>query len=264
MFFYAVSDVLDEFLVISDAIRLLIKDVPIILGMGLLVWGMVKWADKRTEREEELARLNDRLETFASVVSHDLRNPLSVAQGYTERAQEETDDIQSLNWVKESLERMDSLIEELLTIARQEEIVKETDSVALEAVTKDAWKTAETKDATLAVEDTVKLEIDQSRVQQLLENLFRNAVDHGSTNVLVTVGAIEDTGFFVEDTGSGVPEDQRDNIFEYGYTTADDGTGFGLAIVKEIVEAHSGSVSVTEGETGGARFEIRSIDMATQ
>jgi signal transduction histidine kinase len=63
-------------------------------------------------------------------------------------------------------------------------------------------------------------------------------------------------GFAVEDDGSGLPERDREEIFEHGYTTADDGTGLGLAIVREIADAHGWSVSVGESDFGGARFEF--------
>jgi signal transduction histidine kinase len=50
-------------------------------------------------------------------------------------------------------------------------------------------------------------------------------------------------------------------VFEQGYSTADDGTGFGLSIVREIVEAHGWEITVTEGANGGARFEIAGVDV---
>jgi signal transduction histidine kinase len=64
-------------------------------------------------------------------------------------------------------------------------------------------------------------------------------------------------GFAVADDGPGIPEDERDDVFDHGFTTAEDGTGFGLAIVERIAQAHGWSVSVTEGRDGGARFEFR-------
>lgn len=93
---------------------------------------------------------------------------------------------------------------------------------------------------------------------QLLENLFRNAVEHGGPDVTVEVGALED-GFFVEDDGPGIPSDARDEVFDVGYSSADDGSGFGLSIVRRIATAHGWDISVTEGTDGGARFEITDV-----
>ena len=76
----------------------------------------------------------------------------------------------------------------------------------------------------------------------------------------VTVGAIDSDGFYVEDDGPGIPADTRETVFDHGYTTSETGTGFGLPIVNEIVEAHGGTISVLEGHDGGARFEIRDLE----
>ena len=84
----------------------------------------------------------------------------------------------------------------------------------------------------------------------------RSDADDG-TEVTVRVGALPDgTGFYVEDDGPGIPPGERDQVFESGYTTSEDGTGFGLAIVRTIVEAHDWSIEVTDGREGGARFEV--------
>jgi signal transduction histidine kinase len=74
----------------------------------------------------------------------------------------------------------------------------------------------------------------------------------------VTVGDL-DGGFYVEDDGPGVPEDDRESVFTAGYSTADDGTGFGLSIVKQVTDAHGWSIALTESGAGGARFEITGV-----
>jgi len=60
----------------------------------------------------------------------------------------------------------------------------------------------------------------------------------------------------VADTGSGIPESARSEIFDAGYSTADDGTGFGLRIVVQIAKAHGWEVSVAESKEAGARFDV--------
>jgi signal transduction histidine kinase len=75
--------------------------------------------------------------------------------------------------------------------------------------------------------------------------------------VTVTVGDLaDDAGFFVADDGPGIPPDERETVFEAGHSTAPDGTGFGLAIVDGIADAHGWTVRVTDSATGGARFEF--------
>jgi signal transduction histidine kinase len=77
--------------------------------------------------------------------------------------------------------------------------------------------------------------------------------------VTVTVGDL-DGGFYVADDGPGIPPDERDDIFDAGYSTSVEGTGFGLNIVQRIADAHDWSVDVTESQSGGARFEITGVD----
>jgi signal transduction histidine kinase len=93
----------------------------------------------------------------------------------------------------------------------------------------------------------------------LLENLLGNALRHGGADVTVAVGSLDD-GFYVADDGPGIPEADRDAVFDSGYSTAAEGTGVGLAIVQQVVDAHDWSISVTESETGGTRFEITGVE----
>jgi signal transduction histidine kinase len=221
-------------------------------------------------RERTLERQNERLDQFASIVSHDLRNPLNVAQGHLDLARSNCEcDADALDRVEQSHERMSRMIDELLSLARHGNIVGDTVPVELREVAEAAWSNVDTGEATLFVEGDRDLVADRERFVELLENLFRNAVEHGSTSphshareearehagpaVSVTVGTWDD-GIFVADDGPGIPEAEREQVFESGYTTARDGTGFGLTIVEQIAEAHGWSVEVVDDE--GARFEF--------
>ena len=290
-------------------------------------------------RQRELERQNERLESFVSVVSHDLRSPLAVAKGNVELAREERDG-KLLKNANEALDRMAALIDDLLTLARKGERVSDLEAVALRPVAESCWNSVETAEATLRVETDRTIRADRSRVRQLLSNLYRNAVEHSSTssrpkaddaesedasepsvadasedaaehsstssrpeaddagsenasepsvadapedavehsstsppsqaredagerggeNVTVTVGNLAD-GFYVADDGPGLPESDRDRIFESGFTTDDEGTGFGLSIVSEIAEAHGWTVAAADGADGGARFEITGVEV---
>jgi signal transduction histidine kinase/CheY-like chemotaxis protein len=240
------------------------------------VRGLIGITQRITERkraQQELERQNERLEEFASVVSHDLRNPLNVAQGWVAEAREESSD-PHLDRVADALDRMEELIDDLLALARTGQPVEETDDVDLAVMCEGCWVTVETAAASLVVEADRTIRADRGRLRQLLENLFRNAVEHGSTSnqsesddaaegaeegVTVTVGMLED-GFYVADDGLGIPEAEREDVFERGYTTARSGTGFGLSIVSEVADAHGWEVRVTDSETGGARFEFTGVE----
>ncbi|MFB6141771.1 MAG: histidine kinase N-terminal 7TM domain-containing protein [Halorientalis sp.] len=215
------------------------------------------------QRTEQLREQNDRLENFASVVSHDLRNPLNVASEALALA-EERDDPEFFQTAREAHDRMETIIEEMLALARQGQAVEDTTRVTLGSIAETAWDNVDTGDASLAVHATTTLSADRSRLLRALENLFRNAVEHAAGeagHVTVTVGPLED-GFYVEDDGPGIPEDRRDEVLQQGFTTSQSGTGLGLAIVKTIVDAHGWDVTVTESADGGARFEITGISPA--
>jgi len=223
--------------------------------------GTLRDITERKERERELERQNARLEEFASVVSHDLRNPLNVAEGRIELAQEECDS-EHLDSVEDALKRSQMLIADLLMLAREGTRVSDVETINLNAITERCWRNVATDGATLRVETDWRLRADQSRFQQLLENLYRNAIEHGGDEVTVTVGDLPD-GFYIEDDGSGIPEDERGNVFDAGYSTTEDGTGFGLSIVKQIAEGHGWDIRVTDGFNGGARFEFTGVDFGS-
>ena len=212
----------------------------------------------RVEHERELRRQNEQLDEFAGLISHDLRNPLNVAQGRVMLAREETD-TDHLDPAASAIDRALSLLEESLTIARKGHDDSDVEPIELASIVSDCWTHTDTAEAELVVETDRTVPADPSRLKQLFENLIRNAVKHGGEDVRVTVGDIPD-GFFLADDGPGIPDDEREPVFEVGYTTDDESTGYGLYIAREIAEAHSWEISVGEGDDGGARFEVTGVD----
>jgi len=217
----------------------------------------------RKQYERQLERERDRLEEFARTVAHDLRNPLSIALGHVDLARQTADGDSALDVSLSALERMERMIEEILTLSKQGETVREPSSVRFEEVVETAWGHvgADVAAASLSMSHSCAkwtLTADESRLRQLLENLLRNAVRHAGPDVAIRVGCLSDRkGFFVADDGPGIEPSERNRIFESGYTSAADGTGFGLAIVRQIADAHGWDITVTDGEAGGgARFEI--------
>ncbi|MFD1586086.1 PAS domain S-box protein [Halorientalis brevis] len=211
-------------------------------------------------RERELEAKNERLDQFASLVSHDLRNPLQVALSRLEAAREREDAEPHLESAERSLHRMNRLIDDVLDMARQEQSAPDLEPLSLESVARRAWKSVGSDAATLVVETDESLTADADRLVQLLENLFRNSVEHGDAAVTVRVGLLDGgDGFYVADDGDGIPAADRDGIFEVGHSTASDGTGLGLAMVEEIATSHGWSVTVTDADQGGARFEFADV-----
>jgi PAS domain S-box-containing protein len=231
------------------------------LELAKLLVQHTETALERLARERELRDQNERLEQFTDVVSHDLRNPLQVASNWLELAREDCDS-EYLDNIEQAHDRMSMLLEQLLRLAKDGDEAVDTENIDIDTCSDRCWQNVDTGEATLVVDVTATLDAERSRFQQLLENLFRNAVEHGQRDGVVTVGALDD-GFFVADDGPGIPVDERESVFETGYSTDGQGTGFGLSIVEEVVEAHGWTVSVTDSESGGARFEITGVDFET-
>lgn len=217
-----------------------------------------------------LKQREQRLSKFASVVSHDLRNPMDVALGRAEMLPEiaDVDDQteQHLDDIYESIKRMERLIQDVLTLTRQHEESVDLEPLSLADVATAAWQNVATEQSNLHVDTDQRIEADQSRLVRVFENLFRNAVQHGGDGVTVRIEAISDSGqpigFRIADDGPGIPDHRRGEIFEDGFSTAKDGTGLGLPIVRDIAHAHGWEVSVCASPTAGAQFEFRNIERA--
>ncbi|CCQ33657.1 two-component system NtrC family sensor histidine kinase PilS protein [Halorhabdus tiamatea SARL4B] len=221
--------------------------------------GVTRFITEKKEYEREIERKNERLEKFASVVSHDLRNPLNVAIGNVDLLRQEYDDSR-LERVETALDRMDQLIADILELARQGQSAFETEAVSLQALSRGAWANVETDGVELEIAGDLSFHGDHQRVVELFENIFRNVRDHAGPGT-ITVGPLSDaTGFYVADDGPGIPVGEREDVFQPGFTTAENGTGFGLAIVSEIAEGHGWDIAVAESESGGARFEITGVE----
>ncbi|WP_144923762.1 sensor histidine kinase [Halorubrum salsamenti] len=172
-------------------------------------------ADDRVQRRKQLEQQRERLEEFASVVSHDLRNPLSVVVGNIELAREfdgeEADE--RLDRAHDALDYMDDLISDLLALAREGRSVEETATADLRTIVDRAWQTVGAPEGVVLVVDEPlpSIECDRSRLRQALENLFRNAIEHGTS---------ESTESDSVERGAGRSTDDIDTETFGGDTTA--------------------------------------------
>ena len=212
-------------------------------------------------REQELEAANERLEQFTRFVSHDLRSPLTVAQGYLALAAEDVDS-EHHERVDDALDRMDSLIERLLADAHAAELPVDRQPVDLMSLCESCWQHVTAEASTLEADVDHRISADRFRLKQLLENCFTNAIEHNDGAVRISVGELDD-GFYIADDGCGIPDADREQVFDAGYTTAETGTGFGLEIVSQVVDAHDWEITVTESDAGGVRFEITGVQCTT-
>jgi PAS domain S-box-containing protein len=212
----------------------------------------------RKQYERMLERRNDRLKEFTDILSHDLRTPLSIIDGHLAMFQE-TSDERHLTTIQETTDRMERLVEDLLRVAKQGQVVDDPEPTDVDGVLGVARGGAFPESATLNYDPVRTVVADRDRLVQVFTNLLRNSAEHGGDEVTVRVGPCQN-GFYVEDDGPGIPEDSRDEVFDHGYTTLADGTGYGLSVVRSIVGAHGWDISVVGTERAGARFEVTGIE----
>lgn len=211
---------------------------------------------------QDLEQQTDQLEDFTSFVSHDLRNPIATSRQFVGMLNAQSEEERRyICDIDNALERMDTMIENLLTLTREGQAIEERDTVCLLDTVEYAWQISDTKDVVLEDDElsTAVLYADKDRLYTLFENLFRNVAEHATPHATVTVGASPSQNeFYIRDDGSGFPDSI--DIFEKGATTSPQGTGLGLAIVERIVEAHGWEIRASEHEqTGGAKFTISGV-----
>lgn len=212
------------------------------------------------QKTKQLKNQNDKLENFASVLSHDIRNPLAVSKGYTDLIEEEPNNEEYHEKLSNSLDRIENIIDDILKLTKEGNNLDELKETDLETIANESWGMLEFSDATLEIKDSITFKSDKSRLKNVLENIFRNSEDHSPDDIKtkVIVGALSNkNGFYIEDNGNGIPKEKRNEVFKYSVSNSNDGTGLGLAIVKEIINAHDWNISIKDGEElNGARFEI--------
>jgi len=213
----------------------------------------------RKKREAKLVAERDRLDEFAGIISHDLCNLLGTAEGWMDVVRADCDS-PHIDDIEITIDRAQKLIDDLLTLARNGDTVGEFEPFPLKPLIDECQQILPDDQATVVIDENLTISANECRLQQLFENLFMNSVDHGGDDITITIGRC-DGGFYVADDGIGIPEIMREDIFDPGYSTDDDGTGLGLRIVQQIVEAHEWEIEATESENGGAKFEITSVDV---
>lgn len=201
------------------------------------------------------------IKRYSGIVAHELRNQLQIARralstDHSPKASEE--------WatVEDVLQGIDRIAETANLIAQE---TVDSDNLAPQSLTETiemAWDHFERTQASLEIEGSAPVVADHSILVIFFENLFRNSLHHAGPDVSISTGLrADENGFYVEDSGPGIPPAERSRIFEWGYSPTGN-TGFGLAIVKQIVAAHGWEITVTESDSGGARFEVSGVTVA--
>ena len=232
--------------------------------------------DQEREASSRLREV-DRLRTdFISTVSHELRTPLTAIKGFAEflsASWDETPEADRLDLVKRILlagVRLDSLIQDLLDFSRLErgQLTMRPEQLNLGALLAEMVERAEPILEAHRVhrpsDGSLNLYADRTGMIRVLDNLLSNAVKFSPPGSEITFAAHEEGSMLVievTDQGMGISPEEQDKIFDRFYRVAESstrpGTGIGLAIVKEFVEAQSGSISVRSEAGAGSTFSVR-------
>ncbi len=222
---------------------------------------LVRWVLRREASATELerARRLASLGELSAVLAHEIRNPLASLKGNAQLLAQslsagDKPRARADRVVDEAI-RLENLTNDLLEFVRSGELErKPQDPGALLSASAESVAPASIQvDVSAAPE---AWSFDGNRMTQVLTNLLENAVQAGApvrASVAAEGGRLV---FEVRDSGPGVPDDERERIFEPFYTRRTRGTGLGLAVAKRVVELHHGSISVANAPGGGAIFRV--------
>ncbi|AXG72880.1 PAS domain-containing protein [Flavobacterium arcticum] len=227
-----------------------------------------------TQKEELLASLeksNNELEDYAQIVSHDLKSPLRsinsliawVREDNIDKLSEETE--QYLSMIEGKIEKMDHLIQGILTYSKIDTVNMRSESVNTYDIVNSIISIIDIPThIKVSIQDTLPvINADKYRIQQLFQNLIGNAVNYiDKPEGIVEIGVKEHKDyntFFVKDNGPGIAKENQEKIFKIfqSLTNSEKSTGIGLCIVKKITEKYNGSIWL-ESEVGtGTTFYIK-------
>jgi signal transduction histidine kinase len=235
----------------------------------------IEQSEREASRAEQLAAVGQ----LASGLAHELRNPLTAIRVLVEAGREQTDGVglepRDLEVVSEEIERLEKLASSFLDFSRPPEIEKSTiDARSLVDQTLQLCAgTARQRGAILDWQkpaDAVSVDADPVQMRQVILNLVLNALDAIDADGKVTLtidhaageqkscrtGGARNVSITIADNGPGVPDDMKEKIFEPFLSSKETGVGLGLAVSRRIVEAHGGTLLVTDNPGRGARFTI--------
>lgn len=226
----------------------------------------IKNSEKQKHQNEKLIAMGE----LASGVAHEVRNPLNSINMIAQRLEKEysaqinSDDFNILSSVlKNESSRVNNIIEQFLKFARPPKLNLNVISVKdfLEDVRRITDINVKEKGLTLniKIQNEKNLEMDTEQMKQVFINLIKNSVDAtpagGSINITFKTKNGKNI-FEIEDTGTGIPEENINKIFNLYFTTKSTGTGLGLSIVQQIISQHNGNICAESRKGKGTKFII--------
>lgn len=244
-------------------------------GKAVRMYGSMTNIDDRKKMEDELRRSNEELEQYASIVSHDLHQPLRAIQGFLDllvMTNEEKLDEKALEYIdnaQTASEHLSVIIDELLEYSRynkeQQELAEVNTAQAIDTIQDMLQPIIHAKSGILELSgDFPVIRYDEKQFSRLMTNLIENGIKYSSKAAPVINVSVEECEthwiFSVADNGIGIKDKYLNSVFDM-FTRLKtkqgvDGTGIGLAICRKIVEGHDGEIWVESEEGQGATFKF--------
>ena len=241
---------------------------PIICHRENKIIGAVISIQDITEVEHlrgEILRL-DRLNTvgqMAASITHEIRNPITAVKGFLQLTSEKIKDFNPAYFeiITKELDRINDIISDFLSLS-QNRIIKKTVGNLNKVITDiipiiQAEANMKGHIVNVELEEIPEFPFNEKEIKQLILNLSRNAIEAMECEGILTIKTSISSGeiqLIVQDTGKGIPEEDRNRLFEPFYTTKEGGTGLGLIACKNIVEKHEGRMEIKSKVGTGTRI----------
>ncbi len=209
---------------------------------------------ERKKAEELLKKQREELSAFAHTVSHDLKNYINIIRNYAQFSLLKKESAEKNNQeIIDITKKMESFVNRQLQLADAGKAIGKLEEIDLNILIDEVGKTHSIE---IRTKGLPMIKGDPQRLKEAFHNLIDNAVKHGKADrIEISSEKRRDTYIIhVKDNGKGIPQEEIDKIFDMGYSKT--GTGIGLTIVKKIIEAHGGNISVRSKEGEGTTFEI--------
>lgn len=219
---------------------------------------MINDITEQQKQQNKLKLQNEKLNKFSKIITHDIRNPLSIAQGYIELAMYEEDNEVHINKTHDAITRIDNIVNDMLKMIKNPNIENEIEEIHIGEISEQCWSNIQSNEQErLIVNDNGTIEANRSLLTRLLENIFKNIRKHAGNSANAYIGTT-DNGFYIEDDGVGIDDATKDKLFNQSFTTSESGLGLGLTIVKSIADTHNWDIEILDSDEGGVRFEFTS------